>query len=44
MPISIPTFLSYLLLIGSAGAQIAAPNCTADPTLGWVGYLRTLVL
>ncbi|KAH9035489.1 hypothetical protein EDB85DRAFT_863282 [Lactarius pseudohatsudake] len=28
MPISIPILLSYLLLIGSARAQVNAPNCT----------------
>lgn len=43
MPILIPTFLSYLLIIGPARAQITVPNCT-DPTLAWVGYLRTLIL
>lgn len=30
MPISISTFLYYLLLIGSARAQISVPNCTDD--------------
>ncbi|KAH9035488.1 hypothetical protein EDB85DRAFT_1943640 [Lactarius pseudohatsudake] len=34
MPISIPTFLSYFLLIGSAYAQVSAPNCT-DSTFAW---------
>jgi hypothetical protein len=36
MPVSIPAFLSYLLLIGSAHAQVSAPNCT-DNTFTWVG-------
>jgi len=52
MPISIPTFLSYLLLISSARAQVevgttnatqagvSAPDCT-DSTLAWVGSLRS---
>ena len=41
MPISIPAFLSYLLLIGSARAQVRvnAPNCT-DSTFAWVGSFR----
>ena len=45
MFISIPTFLSYLFLIGSACAQINVnvPNCTYE-NLTWVGYLRTPVL
>ncbi|KAI9455005.1 hypothetical protein BJY52DRAFT_1282187 [Lactarius psammicola] len=36
MPISIPTFLSYLFLISSARAQlqVSAPNCT-DSTFAW---------
>ena len=36
MPISIPAFLSCLLLIGSVHAQVSAPNCT-DNTFSWVG-------
>ena len=36
MSISIPTLLSCLLLLGSAHAQISAPNCT-DNTYAWVG-------
>ena len=36
MPISIPAFLSCLLLIGSVRAQVSAPNCT-DNTFSWVG-------
>ncbi|KAH8995355.1 hypothetical protein EDB92DRAFT_197829 [Lactarius akahatsu] len=34
MPISIPILLSYLLLIGSACAQVSAPDCT-DSTFSW---------
>src|SRR6266702_3490132 len=40
MPISIPAFLSYLLLIGPARAQVSAPNCT-NSTFAWVGSLRS---
>ena|SRR6266702_3577519 len=40
MPISIPAFLSYLLLIGPARAQVSAPNCT-NSTFAWVGFLRS---
>ena len=36
MHISIPAFLSYLLLIGSVHAQVTAPNCT-DSSFLWVG-------
>ena len=36
MSISIPAFLSYLLLLGSAHAQVSAPNCT-DNNFAWVG-------
>ncbi|KAF8261141.1 hypothetical protein EI94DRAFT_1746688 [Lactarius quietus] len=35
MPISIFAVLSHLLLIGSARAQISAPNCTDSSLLGW---------
>ncbi|KAI9446132.1 hypothetical protein H4582DRAFT_1903720 [Lactarius indigo] len=35
MPISTSTLLTYLLLIGSAYAQVGAPNCT-DSTFAWV--------
>ena len=38
MPVSIPVFLSCLLLIGSAHAQVSAPNCT-DSTFAWVGFV-----
>ncbi|KAH9071171.1 hypothetical protein EDB83DRAFT_320063 [Lactarius deliciosus] len=34
MPISIPILLSYLLLIGSARAQVSAPDCT-NSTFTW---------
>ncbi|KAH9071170.1 hypothetical protein EDB83DRAFT_320058 [Lactarius deliciosus] len=34
MTISIPTFLSYLLLVGSAYALVSAPNCT-DSSFAW---------
>ncbi|KAI9446130.1 hypothetical protein H4582DRAFT_2052238 [Lactarius indigo] len=34
MPISIPTLLSYLLIIGSARAQVGAPNCS-DSSFAW---------
>ncbi|KAH9035492.1 hypothetical protein EDB85DRAFT_1943662 [Lactarius pseudohatsudake] len=34
MTISIPTFLSYLFLMGSAYAQVSAPNCT-DSSFAW---------
>jgi hypothetical protein len=39
MSISIPAFLSYLLLLGSANAQVNAPNCT-DNSYAWVGSFR----
>ncbi|KAH8989176.1 hypothetical protein EDB86DRAFT_2944299 [Lactarius hatsudake] len=34
MLISIPAFLSYLLIIGPTRAQVSAPNCT-DSTFAW---------
>ncbi|KAH8995357.1 hypothetical protein EDB92DRAFT_197950 [Lactarius akahatsu] len=34
MVVSIPTFLTYFLLIGSAYAQVSAPNCT-NSTFDW---------
>ena len=37
MPISIPAFLSCLLLIGSVRAWVNAPNCTDTNTFVWVG-------
>ncbi|KAH8995354.1 hypothetical protein EDB92DRAFT_197757 [Lactarius akahatsu] len=36
VPISIPALLSYCLFIGSAYAQVSAPNCTGS-TFAWVG-------
>jgi hypothetical protein len=38
MPISIPAFSFYLLLIGSARAGVSAPNCT-DNVFAWVGSI-----
>ncbi|KAH8989181.1 hypothetical protein EDB86DRAFT_2944333 [Lactarius hatsudake] len=34
MVVSVPTFLTYFLLIGSAYAQVSAPNCT-NSTFAW---------
>jgi hypothetical protein len=39
MSISIPAVLSCLLLLGSANAQVNAPNCT-DNSYAWVGSFR----